>query len=201
MARRNEHSQEQIKTMVLEAAEAIVDADGFAELKVRKVAMEIGYTVGSIYMVFDNMADLIMHVKGRALDDIAKKLRQAIKGDVETEQTIELLAKTYLNYACRHFNRWNMIFEHRLAENESVPQWYQEKIDAVFNLVEIEFKRIAKSQSDEQNKLAARALWGGVHGICTLSLSGKLDLLGASSIENSVLLLVQNFMRGWEQKE
>jgi AcrR family transcriptional regulator len=199
MARRSEHTQEEIKAMILEAAETIVDADGFAELKVRKVAMEIGYTVGSIYMVFDNMADLIMHIKGRALDDIAKKLEQVINDGLQAEQTIELLAKTYLNYACQHFNRWNMIFEHRLAENEQVPIWYQQKVDAIFNLVEVQFKRIAKSHTDEQSKQAARALWGGVHGICTLTLSGKLDLLGINNIENTVLLLVENFIKGWKQ--
>ncbi len=43
--------------------------------------MEIGYTVGSIYMVFDNMADLIMHVKGRTLDDISQQLKAVVDGD------------------------------------------------------------------------------------------------------------------------
>ncbi len=202
MARRSEHSQEEIKAMILDAAEIIVDADGFTELKVRKVAMDIGYTVGSIYMVFDNMADLIMHVKGRVLDDIAAELEQVITADeLQAEQTIELLAKTYFNYACQHYNRWNMIFEHRLAEAGEVPEWYQQKVDTIFTLVERQFKRLTESHSEEQSKQAARALWGGVHGICTLSLTGKLDLLGVSNIEAIVVLLVENFIKGWVQSE
>jgi AcrR family transcriptional regulator len=39
---------------------AIVIEKGLNALTVRKVAVEIGYTVGSIYMVFANMQDLIM---------------------------------------------------------------------------------------------------------------------------------------------
>ncbi|NOR68647.1 MAG: TetR family transcriptional regulator, partial [Methylomarinum sp.] len=123
MARRSEHSQEEIKEMVLKAAEVIVVEEGFSELKVRKVAMEIGYTVGSIYMVFDNMADLIMHVKGRTLDDIAEQLKVVIN-DANAEQTIVQLAKTYLSFASQNFNRWRMIFEHQLAEDAVVPDWY-----------------------------------------------------------------------------
>jgi len=49
MARRSEHSLQELKVMVLDAAEAIVIKEGFSELKVRKIAVEIGYTVGSIF--------------------------------------------------------------------------------------------------------------------------------------------------------
>lgn len=199
MARRSEHSQEEIKEMVLKAAEAIVIEDGVGALKVRRVAIEIGYTVGSIYMVFDNMADLMLHVKGRTLDDIAKHLKQNIKND-SAENTIVQLSKSYLVFATENYNRWNMIFEHRQTENELIPDWYREKVDIVFMLVELQFKRLALSDDNKQNKLAARALWSGVHGICTLSLSGKMGLLGMNNIENTVLLLVENFIKGWKTK-
>ena len=76
MARRSEHSLEELKALVLDAAETIVIDEGFSELKVRKIAMEIGYTVGSIYMVFANMADLIMHINARTLDALAAQLEQ-----------------------------------------------------------------------------------------------------------------------------
>ena len=198
MARRSEHSQEEIKEMVLKAAETIVIEEGFAELKVRKIAMEIGYTVGSIYMVFDNMADLIIHVKGRTLDDIAKQLSQVTIGN-NAEKNIEQLAKTYLLYAEQNFNRWSMIFEHRLAEDEVIPGWYQQKVDHVFSIVESQFKKLSTTHTDEQSQQAARALWSGVHGICTLSLTGKLDLVGVKNIENTVVLLVDSFIKGWNQ--
>ncbi len=198
MARRSEHSQEEIKEMILTAAETVVVEEGFDKLKVRKIAMEIGYTVGSIYMVFDNMADLIMHVKGRTLDDIAKRLNAVINtGD--PEQTIALLAKAYLTFACQNFNRWRMIFEHQLKEGEQVPEWYQQKVNQIFALVEQQFKQLTATHSEEQSMQASHALWCGVHGICTLSLTGKLDLLGVENIEKTVALLVDNFIAGWKQ--
>lgn len=198
MARRSEHSQEEIKQMVLTAAENIVVEGGFNKLKVRSIALEIGYTVGSIYMVFDNMADLIMQVKGRTLDDIAEQLN-AVDVSNNTEQAIILLANAYLNFARQNFNRWRMIFEHQLAADEQVPDWYQKKVNAIFSLVEQQFNQLSNSHTEEQSKQAARALWSGVHGICTLSLTGKLDLLGVDNIENTVALLVDNFIVGWKQ--
>jgi len=198
MARRSEHSQQEIKDMVLNAAEMIVIEEGFGKLKVRKIAMEVGYTVGSIYMVFDNMADLVMHIKGRTLDDIATQLN-AVDQDNTTEQRIALLAKTYLLFANQNFNRWRMIFEHQLADDEKVPDWYQQKVNQIFSIVELQFKQLSSTHTEEESKQAARALWSGVHGICTLSLTGKLDLLGVDNIEKTVDLLVSGFIQGWKK--
>ena len=197
MARRSEHSQEEIKEMVLKAAESIVIEEGFSELKVRKVAMEIGYTVGSIYMVFDNMADLIMHVKGKTLDDIDEQLKLLVT-DEKAEKIIGQLAKSYAAFAEQHYNRWNMVFEHHLAENATVPDWYQKKVDGIFGLIEFQFERLSTSHNEEQRKMAARTLWSGVHGICTLSLTGKMDLLGSNNMNEAVVLLVENFIKGWK---
>ncbi|MCK5888533.1 MAG: TetR/AcrR family transcriptional regulator [Methylococcales bacterium] len=197
MARRSEHSQEEIKEMVLKAAESIVIEEGFSELKVRKIAMDIGYTVGSIYMVFENMADLIMHIKGRSLDNMTQQLQSQIDED-QAEQVIKNLAKCYYTFAYQHYNRWSMIFEHRLAENETIPSWYQEKIDIIFGLVEHQFHRLSATHTKKESYLAARTLWSGIHGICALSLTGKAGLQGGQHGEDSVALLVDNFIKGWK---
>ena len=196
MARRSEHSLEEIKEMVLNAAETIVIEEGFAALKVRKIAMDIGYTVGSVYMVFDNMADLITHVKARALDDIAAQLNE-VEDCGQPERCIMELAKAYLAFASEHFNRWSMIFEYRVAEDAVSPAWYQQKVDALFKPLETQIKRLTPAASEQQTMRAARALWSGIHGVCILSLTGKLDAVGINDVENTITLLVENFLRGW----
>jgi AcrR family transcriptional regulator len=195
MARRSEHSLEELKAMVLDAAESIVIEEGFSALKVRRIAVEIGYTVGSIYMVFANMADLIMHINARTLDAIAAQLEQV--QDCSAEQSIETLGMTYLSYASQNFNRWCNIFECSLSANAEIPDWYQEKVDNLFAPVETRVAELAPQFSVDHRKRAAKALWCGVHGICMLSLTGKQDKTGLNDIEETIVLLVRNFMRGW----
>ncbi|MGR9046054.1 MAG: TetR/AcrR family transcriptional regulator [Gammaproteobacteria bacterium] len=196
MARRSEHSLEEIKEMVLNAAESIVIEEGLGALKARKIAMDIGYTVGSIYMVFDNMADLIRHVKARTLDDIAAKLSE-VKDCGPPERCIMELAKAYLAFANEHFNRWSMIFDHRNGDEADLPVWYRQKVDVLFIPLETQITRLTPSISERQARCAARALWGGIHGVCILSLTGKLDSVGLSDVESTLMLLVENFLRGW----
>jgi AcrR family transcriptional regulator len=198
MARRSQHSQEQIKEMVFNAAENIITEHGFSALKVREIAMEIGYTVGSVYMVFDNMADLIMQIKGRTLDDISAQLAQ-VKNCENAEEHLIALAQAYLHFAQQNFNRWSMIFVHRLPAGEPTPDWYQQKVTGIFQHIEALFKQLAPTATAEQHSSAAQALWCGVHGVCILSLNGSLDVLNVKEVENTVVLLAQSFIKGWEQ--
>ncbi len=198
MARRSEHSQEEIRDMVLNAAETIVSEEGFAALKVRRIAMEIGYTIGTIYMVFEKMDDLIMHVKARTLDHLAEQLEQAVI-DIDSEQKTLALAKAYLDFANDRYNSWNMVFTHQLSDGIKLPEWYQIKVDRLFALVENALKSVDPGRPVQEVRQAARTIWCGIHGICILSLTGKLDVAKVEDVQQSVDLLVNSFIRGWQE--
>jgi AcrR family transcriptional regulator len=172
MARRNEHSLAEIKAMVLNAAETIIIEEGFAALTIRKIAMEMGYTVGSIYMVFASRAELILHLNARTLEDINIRLQPlSATGD------IEIWLNAYLQYARTHPDRWRMIFT---LEAQALPDWYQAQLNAVYQ----QFASYFTFDKPE----AVRVLWQGIHGICLLSTT--------DDIEASVLLLLRTFLHG-----
>ncbi len=194
MAKRSEHTQEELKALVLSAAEAIVIEEGFSELKVRRIAAEIGYTVGSIYMVFTNMADLIMHINAKTLDAISAQLEQV--QNCSTEPSIEALAIAYLSYASHNFNRWRTVFDYALSAKADIPAWYPKKVNSIFNPIEARFAELVPELAEDHRKRAARALWCSVHGICVLSLTGQDDKPHIYDIEETLALLVRNFMNG-----
>ena len=198
MARRSEHSQEQIRDMVLNAAENIIVEDGIQALTVRKIALEIGYTVGSIFIVFANMQDLLMHIKGRTLDQLAAQL-QAISDADGIEQQIGVLAGNYLKFVTGNFNRWRIIFEPCAQDDEAIPGWYREKTEQMFAPIEALFRQLKPESNAEEVRLAARTLWCGVHGVCVLSLNGNLGRAGLENTEAAVHLLVDNFIQGWKR--
>jgi AcrR family transcriptional regulator len=196
MARRGHHTLEQIKDMVLVAAEDLVVKGGLPLLRVRNIAVKIGYTVGSIYMVFDNMNDLILHIKGRTLDDITEQM-----GQVECtspEHCLEELSGIYIRYACQNLNRWSMVFEHRLPDDTEIPEWYQKKVDNLYGQFEAHFALIAPELSAAQRRQTALAFFGGIHGICVFMLTTQLGGLNDDDLEESVVLLIRRFIHdGW----
>jgi AcrR family transcriptional regulator len=196
MARRGHHTLEQIKNMVLDAAEDLVVKGGMPQLRVRNIAVKIGYTVGSIYMVFENMDDLILHVKGRTLDTIAEEMDQV--QCTNPENCLEELARIYVRYASQNLNRWSMVFEHRLPENVEVPDWYQQKVDNVYGKFETHFRAMRPEESPAQHRQAALAFLGGIHGISVFMLTTQLGCMGGDDLEESVVLLIKRFIHdGW----
>jgi len=190
MARRSEHTHEEIKEMILVAAETIVINDGFKALKVRQIAMEMGYTVGSLYMVFKNRDDLITHLKVRTLKALQFELEKGINNDLDENQKIIAISKIYINFAKENFNRWRMIFEPCPNTDTLSANWYQQKMLNTFQGLEFLFKQLAPQSNLQQQQQAARALWGGINGIL---LTDHLN----SDTESRVLVLVKNFIKGW----
>ena len=92
--------------------------------------------IGTLYLVFENIDDLILQINARTLDrlyaDMAKT--QAIASDGR-ERMLQL-GQVYIRFADEDPNRWSMIFEHRLAEGRELPEWYREKIARMFAIVE-----------------------------------------------------------------
>lgn len=200
MARRREHSLTEIKDMILDSAEEIIIRDGIANLTARKIALQIGYTVGSIYMVFPSMKHLIMHFNASTLDDIAARLslvREQENG--HKEQCLEELAKAYLNYASRNINRWHIMLDYRPAEDLKPPEidWLQQRIDMLTRQFAIPLHQLAPQRPEHEITLAARSLWAGIHGIGALFLIGKPIATTPEQINDSGILLVRSFLRGW----
>lgn len=194
MARRSEHSREQLTEMILNAAQQIVISDGFAGLSARKIARDIGYTVGTLYIVFENLDDIVLHINGRTLDDMRQRLSDAVQNCRQPRQCLLAMAKTYLHFSQDNPASWSMIFEHRLPEGHDMPVWYQEKINAVFALVESKVDDLVSKPSARTQ--LAQVLWAGVHGIAILDNTAKLDSTHATDPEKLIELQIKTLIAG-----
>lgn len=196
MGRRSDHSREEIRQMALQAAESIVTEGGYKALSARKVASEIGYTVGTLYLVFENLDELVLHVNGRTLDLMNKWLEQRVDVDRKSSETLCQLASSYIEFAEQNLSRWNMLFEYITEKGNQLPAWYEEKIGRVFSLIEKALPVINNPIDQASDEQIARVLWASVHGICTLRIRQRLDLAGGQSTEAMTHLLIKNFIRG-----
>lgn len=165
MARRSDHSREEIREMALAATEEIVSTQGYQALSARKVAGAIGYTVGTLYLVFDNLDDLILQVNGRTLDRLHHRILEDQAHCKDAQDSLLQLGHSYISFADAEPHAWEMIFEHRLADDQETPAWYREKVAHMFALLEERLAPLAGHRSQREISEATRALWGGVHGI------------------------------------
>lgn len=194
MARRNDHSREELKHMAIMAAQNIIAHEGFAQFSARRVAREIGYTIGTIYNIFGNHDEFILHINARTLDDLTRFITEQQKQGLDSHGQIRHLALCYVEFATTHSARWNILFEHKLPEGTELPAWYAQKIAHLFALVETPL--FALIHNHDTAKSAARTLWASIHGICALGLNGKLDMAGETPVHSLVNGLIDTYLKG-----
>lgn len=199
MARRGDHTREEIHQMALGAAEAIIARDGYKGLSARKVASAIDYTVGTLYLVFENLDDLVLQVNGRTLDALFEWLLARRRGSGRPRDELLALADAYIDYAEAETPRWNMLFDYVAEKGNALPDWYLSKLGKVFGLAEAALKPLADHRSEREIQQAARVLWASVHGICTLKIRQRMDLAGGQSTAAMARMLIDNFLRGFKE--
>ena len=106
MGRRNEHTREELREIALRAAEDLVASQGLTGLSTRKIVTRIGYTVGSLYMVFRSLDDLIIQMNERTLDALHRQLLRATADSPPPTAAIRALAQAYIDFALTQTNRW-----------------------------------------------------------------------------------------------
>ncbi|MEN8215389.1 MAG: WHG domain-containing protein [Pseudomonadota bacterium] len=196
MGRRNEHSRQEIREMALQVAEKIVAEEGLQGLSARKIASAIGYSVGSLYIVFQNLDDLILQVNARSLDQLYIVIEKTEQQCRQPDACLLALGQAYLQFAMEQPLRWRTIFEYQRAKDAQIPSWYRKKIFRLFSLVEKPLLEFMPTLDAHLCAQVTRALWGGVHGICILALTGRLEIVGADSVQHLMDLLITNYLAG-----
>jgi AcrR family transcriptional regulator len=160
----------------------------------REVARRIGYTVGTLYLVFLNLDDLIVHLNERTVRELRHSLDAVNRKASKPAERLRLLAAAYVGFALLHTDRWRLVFEHRLPDGQKAPPTYRPQTAAVFALV-VENLRLClpRGTTGTPEEIAA-TLWSSVHGICILAVNAKLEAGPPVSVQRLVDLLLDRFV-------
>ncbi|MEM6495908.1 MAG: TetR/AcrR family transcriptional regulator [Pseudomonadota bacterium] len=184
-----------LKANTLIVAKRIVENEGLGALQARRIAQEAGCSVGTIYNLYDGLDDLIVRVNAGTLEDLGAKLSALETGNSENlADSLTAMALAYLSFALDKQTSWRAVFEHQLAKDKVVPDWYREHQAALFSIVE---KQLASVVSDDrERRLAARALFAAVHGIVSIALDQKLGDFDYAATQAQVKFIVQSAAHG-----
>lgn len=199
MARRSDHTRDELRDIILKASWKIISKQGFTGLTARRIAKDVGYTPGTIYNVFGSMEDLYLDVNGLTLDKLYDVLSSP-ECNVENKPPIEnmkKMAQLYRAFAKDFKPHWLMLFTYTLPEEKQPPSSYQEKIMRLFTPLENLLKPYYSEKQARKHKMAARVLWASVHGLCFLEETDKIPLVSNQEAPpNMADYLIESFIAG-----
>ncbi|AMF93963.1 WHG domain-containing protein [Vibrio fluvialis] len=196
MARRNDHTREELVSLTLKTVKEFLGSHSYHELSLRKIATMIGYVPSTLVNVFGNYNLLLLHVVAQTLDELSSEAKAVVSQCKDPEQALYQLAYCYHDFAQKNPYRWQLIFEHNM-NGEVLPEWQAERIDTMTSMLEGLLKVIAPQRSDSEILRTSRVLWSGVHGITLLSVDDKF--FAAEPIDGKALIedLLSNYLANW----
>jgi AcrR family transcriptional regulator len=193
MGRRADHSREELLELALTAAQKIIAKQGLRGLSTRRIADKIGYSPGTLYQLFEDLDDLIVHVNARTLDGLIAACRD-VDFSRGPEVALSDLARCYIDYVGRHRGLWNAIFEHSLPDGRSAPDWFAERTRVLMGYAERAIEPLFGLEEEATRRHEAQVLWAGLYGIASLANAGKLP--ADESPETMVQSLIRNSVAG-----
>jgi AcrR family transcriptional regulator len=203
MGRRSSHTPQQIRALILDAAQEIIEAQGLAGLSAREIARRIGYSPGTIYNLFANLDDVVLNVEARVLDALDRRLCEVqAEGDsADDGDQLARLARAYLAFTQEKPRLWNLLFEHHMPAGAELPAWYRQKLEGLTAQIERALAPHFPPGSVEQRQRAARVLWAGVHGITSLSTADKLSVVTTETAARLIDDLIGTYLAGLARQQ
>lgn len=198
MARRNDHTQQELTALTLEKVNLFLENRPYQDLSLRKIATMVGYAPSTLVKLFGNYNLLLLEVVGQALEDLTKECEAIIHADLSPIDTLSQLAYTYHRFALNNPYRWHLVFEHQMY-GKNLPDHAKHRIDRVMGLLEYQVTRITPEEMPKEKIIEiSRVIWGGVHGLTMLSLEDKFfasePIDGQKLIEN----FLSNYFIKWQ---
>jgi len=171
MARRNEHSKDELKFLALEASVNIIKSQGIDQLSTRKIAKEIGYAASSLYNIFENTDDIILHINSQTMLEIMQIFTEKVNTSsnlVKDKNLLELIISDYLDYIENNYQIWCCLFEYKKDFGEDLPAWYVETVQFILESM--------SKCIDNEDSSKAEFIWTSVNGVCFVaSTSASMD--------------------------
>ena len=194
MARRSDHSRDQLSALVLDAAIALAAEGGIRAVTMREIAGRIGYAPGSIYNAVGDLDTVLLKVKAAALTRLGDRLDSVVAAGGEPMRVALAVANAYIAFVTENRQLWTVMLEQRLPE-AGAPDWL---LAALLRPIEtVDLVLTPFFPEPPACRRATTALWAALEGVASLATAGALRIPDAQT-EPDVLarLIVHRFLTG-----
>lgn len=158
--------------MALDAARQIVRKDGIQALSGRKVTGRIGYTIGTLYQLFDDMDHLVERMNAETLAALYDHCRVETEAATVATQ-LKTLAFRFIDFVKAHPNEWDAIMSYRYKDGHVSSDFYIYEIQRLFGLMATATAQFYTDETQEEQAADMALLWSSLTGIWGIASSER----------------------------
>ena len=162
---RRDRNLADIRERATGVAERIVLSEGMEALSARRLAKELGVSVGSLYNAFGDLDAVVRTVIASSAVMLSDILSAAVEGAAKDRHArVVALGEAYFDFAIAEPERWRLLFEYR----SNVPNDLTAR-DFQSGLLEMLIRAGDGDPDSERQRQFFLLLWASVHGLVSLA--------------------------------
>ncbi|HYN97381.1 MAG TPA: TetR/AcrR family transcriptional regulator [Pilimelia sp.] len=168
ISERRERERARRHQLIITAARDLAEAEGWEAVTTRRLAERVEYSQPVLYSHFDGKDAIVSAVALDGISELAAHLRRARQAAPGPAHALRAVCRAYLDFATERPVLYEAMFvlptNLKFASAETPPP-----LRAAFG----EFVSCFRPDN-ERRELFAEVLWSALHGIATLSRSGRI---------------------------
>ena len=193
MARRTKYQKNVYQQKLVKYGLSIINS-GNSKVTIRELSRLSNISIGTVYNIFPNHDDLVFHIKSVILEQLLECFSRPDLSKKDYKESINELSHIFFDYINDNNLLWSFLISTPISSNR-IPDWYQEKIRNILNILSNEFKKIPHI-STEKIELSTIIFWSNLQGLSLICENNKLQLVTSQTFEKIINTFVETFLNG-----
>ncbi|MDJ1017582.1 MAG: TetR/AcrR family transcriptional regulator [Paracoccaceae bacterium] len=177
--------------MALESARAIVVKDGIFRLSGRKVTSRMGYTIGTLYQLFDSMDDLVERMNAETLSDLYDFCLEGAERDQVSEK-LRAFGLLFTEFVNERPNEWDAVMTYQYRDGHKASEAYNTEIFRLFGLMKDATRHLYAEDDNARHSADMAVLWASLTGILGVARSERQ--VGGLSLDQMLDQLIRLYL-------
>ena len=185
---RKERQKTEMKETILSVALKLFSDDGYDNVTMRKIADEIEYSVGTIYLYFKDRDEIFFELHKMGFEEFYKR-QISVQGVKDPLQRLTEHGLAYIQFAIDQPMYYDLMFISRIPAKTINKNHEWKSGSRTYDILKLNISQ-AKDAGHFKNvevEVAAFSLWSFVHGISSLFVRDRMMIVPPEEVKPLVV--------------
>lgn len=181
---RKERQKTEMREAILSAALKLFSDDGYDTVTMRKIAEEIEYSVGTIYLYFKDKSEIFFELHNRGFAEFFQK-QLTVQHIEDPLERLTAHGTTYIQFAIDHPEYYDVMFISRTPSKGINKNKHWTEGERTYDLLKLNIRQAMEAGyfKGVDIEVAAFSLWSFVHGIASLFIRDRMMMVPVESLK------------------
>ena len=163
-----------LRQEIMDAARELFAEEGFDRVSMRKIAARTNYSPTTIYLYFDDKADLLRQICERTFRQLAASVSKISDSSEDPIEKLRIGLNEYIRFGLAHPSEYELVFISPLPLDTDADFESSSGRDA-FDTLRKAVRECAEAGllKNKEIETVSQVLWAGIHGVTSLLIKHK----------------------------